>query len=89
MRKRLLVKDTPIAPDALRRWRKSLNYTQTELGYHLGVSRRTITRWEHGHCDTMPVDLQARMAKLRRFEDVIIAREPDHATPDWKRKLFG
>ena len=39
--------------EALRRWRKARMYTQTTLGFLLGVTQRTISYWERGE---VPID---------------------------------
>jgi len=37
---------SPITADALRAWRRRHGYSQTRLARALGVSRRSVNRWE-------------------------------------------
>jgi predicted transcriptional regulator len=51
--------DLPTSPEFVRWSREWLGLTQTELGKHLGVSKRTIIRWEMGHARIRRRDIAA------------------------------
>jgi len=45
-------------PDELRRWRRAMDWTQTELAQKLGVSRDAIVKYEAGKCNiSKPVQM--------------------------------
>ena len=70
---------SPPQPAALRTWRSSIPCSQQRLADALGVTRRTVVRWEGGHLPIPPYlgwALRGLTARLRKLErDRLAARE--------------
>ena len=51
--------------ERIRRLRKRLGLTQTELAERMGVSFASINRWENGHVEPLPAFIR-ELEKLER-----------------------
>lgn len=64
----------------IRELRREVGLTQQEIAWALGVSKRTVIRWERGHCP-MRAKFEGAFAYLLGDRDVLdaikAARPPD------------
>jgi len=51
-------------PDQLKDWRKARKLTQERLASELGISKRTLIRWEQGEEQQFPKLLDMALAHL-------------------------
>ena len=51
-------------PDKLKAWRKARKLTQERLASELGISKRTLIRWEQGEEQQFPKLLDMALAHL-------------------------
>ena len=55
-------------PETLRRRRRKVGMTQASLAWHLGISRRTLNRWERSGKPISKANAVAIAAVLKAFE---------------------
>jgi len=76
-------------PADLVTWREQRELTQVTLAARLGVSDRTLKRWEHGDTD-LPDDLAERLKRLEEAAvihlPVIAPNELQPGAPGWRYK---
>ena len=76
-------------PDGLRAWRASLDITQQQAAYMLGVTRRAVVKWEAGDAP-IPPTIQMAIAHLHQRPRIwrLKPMNTSRNHPDWRGSHF-